>query len=86
MLANIESGTLVDLAAPALIQARVAAGGLLVLSGILSAGRRARAGGEVIRRAFALPTARSGGIREMGEWVAIPRSSSAGLTASGSRR
>ncbi len=69
VLANIEARTLVELA-PALIQ-RVAAGGLLVLSGIL-APAVAPAQVEEVTRAFA--ALELGVVRQMGEWVAIPLS------------
>ncbi|HTB75392.1 MAG TPA: 50S ribosomal protein L11 methyltransferase [Polyangiaceae bacterium] len=73
VLANIEAKTLVELA-PALIE-RVAAGGLLVLSGIL-APAVAPAQVEEVTRAFA--ALEVGAVRQMGEWVAIPLSSPQG--------
>jgi ribosomal protein L11 methyltransferase len=66
VLANIESKTLVDLAA-ALI-ARVAPGGLLVLSGILSAAVMPSQLAD-IRRAFA--ALEEEGVRTKGEWIAV---------------
>ena len=66
VLANIESGTLVDLA-PALI-ARVAPGGHLVLSGIL-APDVAPAQIEDVRRAYA--PLRELDVRRKGEWIAV---------------
>ncbi len=66
VLANIESKTLVDLAA-ALI-ARVAPGGLLVLSGILSAAVMPSQLAD-IRRAFAALEEES--VRTKGEWIAV---------------
>ena len=66
VLANIEAKTLVELA-PGLI-ARVADGGCLVLSGILSAAA-APAQIEDVKRAFA--ALEFAGVRQMGEWVAI---------------
>jgi len=66
VLANIEAKTLVDLAAA--LVARVAPGGLLVLSGILSA-EVAPTQIEDIRRAFAgLEEER---VRGKGEWIAV---------------
>ncbi len=66
VLANIEAKTLIELA-PSLVE-RVAPGGLLVLSGILSS---AAAPGQVedVKRAFGAMELR--GVREMGEWAAI---------------
>jgi ribosomal protein L11 methyltransferase len=66
VLANIEAKTLVELA-PGLI-ARVAPGGLLVLSGILTAAA-APTQVEDIKRAFGLFELI--GVRPMGEWVAM---------------
>jgi ribosomal protein L11 methyltransferase len=66
VLANIEAKTLVELA-PGLI-ARVAPGGLLVLSGILTVAA-APAQVEDIKRAFGVFELI--GIRPMGEWVAM---------------
>jgi ribosomal protein L11 methyltransferase len=66
VLANIEAKTLVELA-PALV-ARVAPGGLLVLSGILAADV-APDQTEDVRRAFG--ALREEGTRKRGEWVAI---------------
>jgi ribosomal protein L11 methyltransferase len=66
VLANIETRTLVELA-PDLI-ARVAPGGLLVLSGIL-APEVAPAQIEDVRRAFA--ALRVDDTRRMGEWIAV---------------
>ncbi len=66
VLANIESKTLVDLAA-ALI-ARVAPGGLLVLSGILSAAVMPSQLAD-IRRAFA--ALQEEDVRTKGEWIAV---------------
>jgi ribosomal protein L11 methyltransferase len=66
VLANIEHRTLVELA-PALI-ARVAPGGLLVLSGIL-APAVAPAQLEDIRRAFA--ALKEERVRARGEWIAV---------------
>ena len=66
VVANIESKTLVDLAA-ALI-ARVAPGGLLVLSGILSAAVMPAQLAD-IRRAFA--ALEEEGVRTKGEWIAV---------------
>jgi len=66
VLANIESKTLVDLA-PALI-ARVAPGGLLVLSGILSEAAMPAQLAD-IRRAFAALD--EDGVRTKGEWIAV---------------
>jgi ribosomal protein L11 methyltransferase len=75
VLANIESGTLVDLA-PALV-ARVAPGGILVLSGIL-APDVAPAQLEDIRRAFVGVGAGAGlrelEVRRQGEWIAVTMS------------
>jgi ribosomal protein L11 methyltransferase len=66
VLANIESKTLVNLA-PALI-ARVAPGGMLVLSGILSP-EVIPAQMEDLRRAFAVLTEEQ--VRAKGEWIAL---------------
>jgi ribosomal protein L11 methyltransferase len=71
VLANIEAKTLIELA-PSLVD-RVAPGGLLVLSGILSS---SAAPGQVedVKRAFAavgLHAVERQGVREMGEWAAI---------------
>jgi ribosomal protein L11 methyltransferase len=66
VLANIEARTLIELA-PALI-ARVAPGGLLVLSGILST-TAAHAQVQEVTRAFA--ALELGPVRQLGEWVAI---------------
>ncbi|HEY3821066.1 MAG TPA: 50S ribosomal protein L11 methyltransferase [Polyangiaceae bacterium] len=66
VLANIESKTLVELA-PALV-ARVAPGGLLVLSGILSPAAMPTQL-EDIRRAFASLTEEQ--VRTKGEWIAV---------------
>jgi ribosomal protein L11 methyltransferase len=66
VLANIEARTLIELA-PGLI-ARVAPGGLLVLSGILGA-TAAPAQVQDVTRAFA--ALELGPVRQLGEWVAI---------------
>jgi ribosomal protein L11 methyltransferase len=66
VLANIESGTLVELA-PALV-ARVAPGGRLVLSGIL-APDVAPSQLEDVRRAFR--ALREVDVRRQGEWIAV---------------
>jgi ribosomal protein L11 methyltransferase len=66
VLANIEAKTLVDLAAA--LVARVAPGGLLVLSGILSS-EVAPSQLEDVRRAFA--TLKEEGVRGKGEWIAV---------------
>ena len=66
VLANIESKTLVDLAAA--LSARVAPGGLLVLSGILSAAVMPSQLAD-IRRAFA--ALEEEGVRTKGEWIAV---------------
>jgi ribosomal protein L11 methyltransferase len=66
VLANIEAKTLIELASG--LVDRVAPGGLLVLSGILST---ATAPGQVedVKRAFGVLELH--GVREMGEWAAI---------------
>jgi len=66
VLANIEAKTLVELAAA--LVARVAPGGLLVLSGILSA-EVMPSQLEDIRRAFA--TLKEERVRQKGEWIAV---------------
>ncbi len=66
VLANIEARTLIDLA-PGLI-ARVAPGGLLVLSGVLSTTAAPTQVQEVTRAFAALEL---GTVRQLGEWVAI---------------
>jgi ribosomal protein L11 methyltransferase len=66
VLANIEAKTLVDLAVA--LVARVAPGGLLVLSGILSS-EVAPSQLEDVRRAFA--TLKEEGVRGKGEWIAV---------------
>jgi len=66
VLANIESKALVELA-PGIL-ARVAPGGLLVLSGIL-APHVAPAQLEDVRRAYA--SLREEGVRTRGEWIAL---------------
>jgi len=66
VLANIEAKTLVELA-PDLIE-RIASGGLLVLSGILTPAA-APAQVEDVKRAFGVLALE--GVREMGEWAAV---------------
>jgi len=66
VLANIEAKTLVELAAG--LVARVAPGGLLVLSGILSA-EVSPSQLQDVRRAFA--TLKEEGVRAKGEWIAV---------------
>ena len=78
VLANIEAKTLVELA-PDLI-ARVADGGCLVLSGILSTAA-APAQIEDVKRAFA--ALELAGIRQRGEWVAISCTSRAAARGAG---
>ncbi len=77
VLANIEAKTLVELA-PALVE-RVAEGGLLVLSGILSTAV-APAQMEDIERAFGV--LELGEIRQLGEWAAVSWATRAALPRS----